>query len=138
MSIHVKRFCFDSFKDLFGGEEFDEIFRFDTHIGLPTEKFKTRRGKRGGGFFGYRVGGHKSGYKSGYDYKSSKQNCTFKVSHRYDKALNKKHLAYIQKEGKGLNGSDPELYGAKPESYEQRMGKLHYRWIISPENLVLI
>jgi hypothetical protein len=60
--------------------------------------------------------------------------CVFKAKYRFDKALNIKHLAYIQKEGKGLYGTRPELYGADPENYEKRVGHLHFRFIISPEN----
>jgi len=130
-SFHVRRFRFNSFKELFSKEFEDDKNNFDPHTGLPKLKFKTRPGKRGGGFSG---GGYRSGHRSSYSDYSPRQLCTFKASHRYDKALNKKHLAYIQKEGKGRNGSDPELYGADPDNYESRMSKLHYRWIISPDN----
>jgi len=67
-------------------------------------------------------------------YQQAKQLCILKAAYRRDKNLNKKHLDYIRREGTGIGGADPELYGADPQGYEKRMAKLHFRFIISPEN----
>ena len=106
-------------------------------------KLKTRFGKIKEPYLGhfkafkhktYRGASKKMSYGTKYNNSESKQMCTFRSSHRYVKALHVKHLAYIQKEGKGINGTDPELYGPDPENYEKYMSKKHYRFIISPEN----
>jgi len=133
MAVPVKRLHFKLFKDLFGGEEYDDVFRPKMHRGIATDVPKGKRRKsKGKSVYSSRKGGY--GYKDHLDHRQTKQFCTFISSHRYDKALNKKHFDYIQKEGKGLNGEDPVLYGTEPEMYEKRMSKKSYRWIISPDN----
>jgi len=64
-------------------------------------------------------------YSSNTSFNEQKQLCIFKSKFKYGKALNLKHLAYIQREGKGLHGTTPELYGASPDNYEKRAGHLH-------------
>jgi len=127
------RFHFNFFKDLLG-EYADEVFRPKMHRGIETDVPKGRGKKnrfyKGGSFHGFSGGG----YKANIDYNQIRQFCIVKCSRRSEKILNKKHLAYIQKEGKGLNGVNPELYGADLDGYENRMKNVSYRWIISPDN----
>jgi hypothetical protein len=124
----------DFLKELLGEKE-DMRFRPRGNVLTETQKTRFRRPRKSFSFnsnvylkFG------KLGYRTSDNFSSSKQCCYFHSSHRYEKLLNKKHLEYIQKEGKGLNGTDPILYGADPENYEKRMSKLSFRWRISPEN----
>jgi hypothetical protein len=56
------------------------------------------------------------------------------MNYKRKKILNQKHLQYIKREGTGLEGKDPDVYGADPDGYEARMTGLHFRFIISPEN----
>jgi len=129
----VKRFHFNFFKDLLG-EQGDEVFRPKMCRGVATDVPKGRGKKnrfyKGGSFHGFSGGG----YNDNIDYNQINQFCIVKCSRKSEKILNKKHLAYIQKEGKGLNGSNPELYGADPDGYENRMKSVSYRWIISPDS----
>lgn len=63
------------------------------------------------------------------------QECITKVSYRKTKDLHFKNLEYIQKEGKGLNGEKPELFGSDSlEDYIQNMDDVSWRIILSPES----
>jgi hypothetical protein len=118
-------------------EFIEPIFRPKGHAGILTETEKTKRYNRRSNYGGRGGGGIASFSHSCNQYAKAytqKQFCTFKASYRYDKDLHTKHLAYIKREGKGKEGENPELYGADPENYESRMAKLHFRFIISPEN----
>jgi len=130
MSQIKKRFHFNFIKNFYSGYEEDTVLHPKTNFETHIYKARKTRFYKGNSFYGY----SKGGYKSSYDFKEVKQFCTFISSHRYEKILNKKNFDYIQKEGKGLNGADPELYGADPEGYEKRMAKLSFRWIVSPDN----
>lgn len=70
-----------------------------------------------------------------FDTKLYAQECTTKVSYRKTKDLHIKNLAYIQKNGKGINNDNPELYGSDElNEYEKNMDELSWRIILSPEN----
>ena len=118
--------------DIYNKEK-DEQFRPKTHRGILTEtektKFEKNKPYKGGSYYWYSGGGYSSTFS-----REQKQLCIFKSKLRYSKELNLEHLAYIQREGKGLNGQSPELYGAESEGYESRAAKLHFRFIISPKN----
>jgi hypothetical protein len=110
----------------------EQEFNPQGHAGIESE---AEKGKR------FRPRGHiarssSSRVSGGGSYRqdSSKQRVYFNAKYRFDKDLHVKHLQYIQKEGKGKDGERPSLYGNDPQHYENKMAKLHYRFIISPEN----
>ena len=63
------------------------------------------------------------------------QMCITKMSFRTTKDLHIKNLVYIQKEGKGIDGKTPELYGSdEKEEYEKKMADKNWRIVISPQS----
>lgn len=79
---------------------------------------------------------HKTKSSSGYNLYNKtnyKQDCTVRGSYRTTKDLHIKNFEYIQKEGKGLNGQEPELYGSdNKEEYKNKMVDKNWRYILSP------
>lgn len=71
---------------------------------------------------------------SKYELKTQKmQDCIIRTSFRKEKDLHKKNLEYIQKEGKGINGEKPLLYGSETEEeYKKNMDEKSWRLILSP------
>jgi hypothetical protein len=131
MSLKTKKFHLNIFKELLG-EKYSEGFNFNSNVLTRTQKYKTKKSHFYQGCSGFNY--YSGGFNSSYKYSEQNQFCVFRAKHRYDKILNKKHFDYIQRKGRGVNGSTPELYGADPDNYENRMSKLHFRWFISPEN----
>jgi len=125
-------------RDFFGKEYDEEEFIFlkknrkKRTMAEETKMVRPRKNRSTGVYIRYGKGGYRA-YKALHA-KAKSQICFFRSNHSYNKDLHQKHLAYIQREGKGRNGGDPEIYGRDPDGYEQRMSKLHFKWIISPEN----
>jgi hypothetical protein len=103
------------------------------HAGIESEAEKGKRFRPRGYIARSSSSRHVSGGGS-HRQDSSKQLVYFNAKYRINKDLHAKHLQYIQKEGKGKDGEKPLLYGNDPQHYEKKMAKLHYRFIISPEN----
>ena len=62
------------------------------------------------------------------------QKCITKMSFRPSKDLHSKNLQYIQKEGKGIDGNEPKLYGSDDEEfYKKNMADKNWRIILSPQ-----
>lgn len=117
-----------------------KIFKFEDEKDTDFKPGKTWRGKvKKDNRTGYYARPKKKSTKGfrGYSKKSritdTRQMCVVKTSKKKSMTLHNKNLAYIQREGKGYNGSSPELYGTV-EDYLQNMDNTHYRLIISPEN----
>ncbi len=74
-------------------------------------------------------------HKSNSSITSLKQNCSVIAKYRNDKDGHFKNLEYIQREGKAIDGSKPELYGSEEneEQYKKQMTEKNWRIIISPQ-----
>jgi len=119
-----RRFKFKLLKELMGEKDEEMLpFTYNKYKLKQTETDKLNRlAKHKKSFFGgFRYTNIGRSYYNSQS-KEHKQLCIFKSKYRFNKALNLKHLAYIQREGKGLDNSTPVLYGADPEHYEEKAG----------------
>ena len=112
-----KRFHFNFLSDILGEEvEYrKKSFFRKGYTEKPSFFHKAKRKgvkKTNGGF----KGGYAPSYRKTYYKSGGKQNCIFKSNHRYDKAFNKKHFDYIQREGKGRNGGLPSFTEQTPKA----------------------
>lgn len=82
-----------------------------------------------------RRGGRKNFSSNKTSIRDTRRNCTVKTSYRDSKELHLKNLKYIQKEGKGIDGEKPEIYGSVSlEEYKKNMDSLNWRIILSPDS----
>lgn len=102
-----------------------------------------RTGRAGKGSKSFFSSAHKTTFSSSSFSKDSRQLCTTKVSYRGVNqfttkeealALHQKNLNYIHKEGKGIDGKEPETYGSDSEEiYKENMDSTSWRIILSPD-----